>query len=72
MASAANVDYQVLVELNTEFVWAAGVTASQAPGAFDLVEGAMVTDLDITYTADGELLAKKIVLIPSPLAQVTD
>ncbi len=72
MASAVNFDYQVLVDAGTEFAWAPGVTASHEPGAFDLVEGAVVTDLDITYTADGELLAKKIVLIPSPLAVVTD
>ncbi len=72
MASARNFDYQVLIDASTEFVWAPGVTASHGPGAFDLIEGAVVTDLDITYTADGELLAKKIVLIPSPLAVVTD
>jgi type II secretory pathway pseudopilin PulG len=72
MASARNYDYQVLVDSSTQFVWAAGVTAAHEPGAFDLIEGAVVTDFDVTYPADGELLAKKIVLIPSPLAQVTD
>jgi hypothetical protein len=61
-------DYEVIVDEDTEFEWASGVYADHEACEDDLVECASVTDLDITYTADGDLLAKKIVLIPAVYA----
>lgn len=72
MATGANFDYEVLIDAGTKFSWAPSVNTDHEPSAADLTEGAVVTALDITYTADGELLAKKIVLIPSYLAGAAD
>ncbi len=58
-------DYQVLVNWKTEFEWAPGVYSDHEPYKDDLTEGASITELDVTYTPDGDLLAVRIVLIPA-------
>jgi len=63
-ASDEETEYQVLTDENTEFAWADGVYRDHDPSTDDLVEGMGVSAMDVTYTSDGELLARKIVLVP--------
>jgi hypothetical protein len=58
-------DYQVIVDDATQYAWADGVVSNHDATADDLLEGAGVTDLEVTYSSDGDMLATKIVLVPS-------
>ncbi len=63
-----NFGYEVLVDENTEYAWATTARMAHAASAADLVAGAALSDLGVTPTADGELLANRIVLIPNYVA----
>lgn len=56
--------YDVLVDEATQFCWADGATADHDASADDLVEGAGITEIDITDQDGGPQLATLIVLVP--------
>lgn len=63
-AGFKNCEYEMFVDANTQYQWAAGMSAGHDASASDLAAGASIAALQNAYTPDGELLALTVVLIP--------
>jgi hypothetical protein len=58
-------DYGALVTDTTTFEWAQGVYSDHVATADDLDNCVGVSKLDVKYNADGDMVIKKIVLVPN-------